>query len=641
MKTDFRVDLNFLRAIAVLSVVVFHFNVELFAGGFVGVDIFFVISGFLMTKIIVNGLNDHSFSFASFYLARARRIIPALGVLCLTLMVLGWFFLLPTEYRLLGKHAAASIAFLSNYIYMGEAGYFDAASHQKWLLHSWSLAVEWQFYIIYPMLLALAHKCIGLRRMKQVVVFVALCSFCYMLYLIAINDKGLYFGLASRAWQMLAGGLVFLFPWQIKKGYQTFLFYAGLAMIVTSLFFLDKSFVWPSALALVPILGTTMVLYANYKEGAFLNNSVIAFVGLISYSVYLWHWPVVVAFGFWNIDYSAMNVFIGLSLSLALGYLSYRFVESYFGAYKAPLVRSYALYTVITSLLFLMAVSIFIKNGFPIEQRYSSNVLHADAQSQNREPRKQECLKTDGAALIYCIYGNNPDKTKISAILFGDSHASAVISAFVDSLDNSGNILFIAKAGCMSVSGVYRKGNNSSDCAEFVESAVQLIERDYSGIPIVLVNRWAYYLQGKVGSNEPLINLLETTLTRNNVELEFEQHVTSFTCGLTENNPVFIVKSIPEFSVEIPAKVARDLSNGKNGDIRLPLSSYLQRNSMVDKVLESVPLSCNVTVLQPKEYLCSDGYCKGSNDGIPLYYDDNHLSEYGNKLLIPMFKQVL
>lgn len=641
MKTDFRVDLNFLRAVAVLSVVIFHFNVELFAGGFVGVDIFFVISGFLMTKIIVNGLNNHSFSFTHFYLARARRIIPALGVLCLTLMILGWFFLLPTEYRLLGKHTAASITFLSNYIYMGEAGYFDAASHKKWLLHTWSLSVEWQFYIIYPVLLALIHKCIGLKRMKQVVVFITVCSFIYMLYLVAVNDKSLYFGLTSRAWQMLAGGLVFLYPWQIEKRNQTLLFYAGLAMILTSLFFLDKSFVWPSALALVPILGTVMVLYANYKEGALLNNSVIAFIGLISYSVYLWHWPVVVAFGFLSIDYSAINVVGGISLSLALGYLSYRFVESIFGAYRAPLVKSYALYCVIVSLLFLTAVCIFIKDGFPIEQRFTSNVLHADAQSQNREPRKQECLQTDSATLIYCIYGNNPDKDKISAILFGDSHASSVINAFVDSLDNSGNILFIAKAGCMSVSGVYRKGKNSRDCAEFVESALQFLEKDYRGIPIILVNRWAYYLHGKVGSNEPLINLVGTTLTQNNVELEFGQHIKRFTCSLTEDNSVFIVKSIPEFSFEIPAKVARDLSNGKNGAVSIPLALHRQRNSIVDKVLDAASLKCGATLLEPQNYLCSDGYCKGSSDGIPLYYDDNHLSEYGNKLLMPMFKRIL
>jgi peptidoglycan/LPS O-acetylase OafA/YrhL len=145
---QFRKDLNGLRAIAVVAVVLFHFNASWMPGGFAGVDVFFVISGFLMTGIIFRGIEQKNFSILRFYVARANRIIPALAVLCLFLLVFGWFYLTPLDYKALGKHAAGSMGFLSNFMYMRESGYFDAASREKWLLHTWSLSVEWQFYII-------------------------------------------------------------------------------------------------------------------------------------------------------------------------------------------------------------------------------------------------------------------------------------------------------------------------------------------------------------------------------------------------------------------------------------------------------------------------------------------------------------
>lgn len=153
----FREDINALRAIAVASVVLFHFNHDWLPGGFAGVDVFFVISGFLMTMIIVKGLEKESFSILSFYEARVRRIIPALAVLCFVLMFLGLFLLSPIDYLNLGKHSAASLTFLSNIVYWTESNYFDSSSNEKWLLHTWSLSVEWQFYLIYPVVLVLLN----------------------------------------------------------------------------------------------------------------------------------------------------------------------------------------------------------------------------------------------------------------------------------------------------------------------------------------------------------------------------------------------------------------------------------------------------------------------------------------------------
>lgn len=178
----FRQDINGLRALAVLIVVLFHFGIPYAQGGFVGVDVFFVISGYLMTGIIVRRLETGKFSLLGFYLDRARRIIPALAALCGVLLLLGGLWLLPTEYRLLGKHVASSISFLSNAVFWLESGYFDLESHQKWLLHTWSLSVEWQFYLLYPLLLLGVFRLCRANTVRWLVLAATLLSFALSVY---------------------------------------------------------------------------------------------------------------------------------------------------------------------------------------------------------------------------------------------------------------------------------------------------------------------------------------------------------------------------------------------------------------------------------------------------------------------------
>ena len=159
---EFRKDINGLRAYAVLAVMLYHFQIPFFNGGFVGVDVFFVISGYLMTRIILQGMEKGNGWLLNFYYGRARRIIPAVLVLCAVLLFLGWFLVLPEDYRKLAKHSVAALTFSSNVTFWKESGYFDVASHEKWLLHTWSLSVEWQFYLLYPLILWVARRLFGL-----------------------------------------------------------------------------------------------------------------------------------------------------------------------------------------------------------------------------------------------------------------------------------------------------------------------------------------------------------------------------------------------------------------------------------------------------------------------------------------------
>lgn len=369
---NFRKDINGLRAWAVVAVVLFHFGVPGFAGGFVGVDVFFVISGFLMTNILIRKLENpqQKFSVWDFYLARAKRIAPALLVLCIALLALGWFVLPPQDYRSLGMHTLTSVLFASNIQYWREAGYFDAASHDKWLLHTWSLSVEWQFYLLLPLFLwgvwrwwpgrASAVRCLW-------VVF--LISFGLSIWLTAHKPEAAFFLLPTRAWEMLAGGLVALlagggYVAQGLKGRERTVEALGFAMIVLPIATANPLH-WPGAAAMLPVLGTVLVLLAQRGNSLFTAPAVLQHLGDWSYSIYLWHWPIAVALAYGGWQNEMGLVALGMGFSLLLGWLSFRWVEP-LGRARLAQWRSWpalAVFGAVTVLVALPALGIRLLQG--------------------------------------------------------------------------------------------------------------------------------------------------------------------------------------------------------------------------------------------------------------------------------------
>ncbi|MDP2573395.1 acyltransferase family protein [Vibrio penaeicida] len=321
---NFRYDINGLRAIAVIAVVLFHFNISWIPGGFAGVDVFFVISGFLMTSIIFKGLENKDFSLFKFYVARANRIIPALAVLCILLLVFGWFYLTPFDYKTLGKHAAGSVGFVSNIIYWKESGYFDAASHEKWLLHTWSLSVEWQFYIIYPIVLMTLKNFLSLESLKRLIVVGTLLGYFFSVGATMKWADPAYYLLPTRGWEMMLGGVAFLYPWNLPEVKKKIANIIGLMLIFGSYVLVSSEIPWPGHLAFFPVFGTYLIIVANYQSSIITNNFVFQYLGKWSYSIYLWHWPVVVLGYTYALDYW---IIIGPLLSLILGLLSFEYIE--------------------------------------------------------------------------------------------------------------------------------------------------------------------------------------------------------------------------------------------------------------------------------------------------------------------------
>ena len=435
---NFRYDINGLRAVAVIAVVLFHFQPNLLTGGFAGVDVFFVISGFLMTGIIFRGFESDSFSLFKFYVARANRIIPALAVLCLTMFVFGWLCFTPIEYKLLSKHIISSLGFISNIMYWKESGYFDVGSHEKWLIHTWSLSVEWQFYIIYPLILMVFKKIFTLKTVKKLLLAATILGFMFSVVSAIKWPNPSYFLLPARAWEMMLGGVAFVYPVVMANTLKKMTEFVGLLLIVLSCIFVTNAVPWPGYYALASVAGAYLIVIANRQDSIITNNLVFQSIGRWSYSIYLWHWPIVV-FGFFS--YKQWWA-IGIPLSVLLGFLSYHFVESYkfksFVSWK-KIFQVKPLWA--TGLVGALSVFVFISNGadrdfrqaarsekveflarynkdnyinnyFKQEYRSVCNYFDADSRTAKHHDIDTSC------------YEGEPDSGGI--FLWGDSHAQAL-----------------------------------------------------------------------------------------------------------------------------------------------------------------------------------------------------------------------
>lgn len=334
-QSKFRQDINALRAWAVISVVLYHFSIPGFSGGFLGVDIFFVISGYLMTGIIISGLESSKFSILAFYFARIKRIIPALLFLCVVLLIIGWFLLAPDDYQTLAKHVKDTLLFVSNNTYRKESGYFDAVSHEKWLLHTWSLSVEWQFYIILPLIFYAAWL-VNKKRgwLFSVVLALFLYSFLSCIYKTNIAPTKAFYLIKYRCWEMLAGSLVFFLSATLRntiaKRIGCALYIVSLISIVLPVYFITSESSWPGYLALIPVFGAAAFIFVNNSNVAWVNNRVVVWAGDRSYSIYLWHWPAVVLLDYFQLLNNVSMAVVGILLSFIVAELSYRAVESPF-----------------------------------------------------------------------------------------------------------------------------------------------------------------------------------------------------------------------------------------------------------------------------------------------------------------------
>lgn len=653
----FRQDINGLRAFAVVAVVLFHFSIAGFDGGFSGVDMFFVISGYLMTSIIFGKLDKNSFSILEFYLARAKRIIPALFFLCIFLLLLGWFILPPSEFKTLGKQTVGASTFLSNFIFLKGSGYFDSASHEKWLLHTWSLSVEWQFYIVYPVIIVLLRKLFSANFSRWFVLFSAIASLLLSALLPPNFSAFEFYMLPTRAWEMMAGGLVYLFAPKFNAKYSPVLELAGIAIIVASIVFLDASAQWPGTLALIPVLGVVLVMCANREKSFITGNPLAQYLGTVSYSLYLWHWPIVVLLHMYDVfdDYAFKCAAIVLAMLLA--HLSYLLIESRWRTAPRKLAKDespspkiesflyknkatvFALGRYATATVVIAVVSFAIVRLGGISSRVDHFVQVADKELENHNPRA-ECFVTPSKhpKSPMCVFGKN--KASISAIVIGDSHSNATITAIAESLpSDKGGVLFLGADGCAAMMNLSTP--HFYTCGEYNKTVLQYLSENLLGVPVIIVNHVPNQFIHPSAKSPRVLYLDGVPNTDSKFADQFSAQYKARVCEIAQKRPVYIMQPIPEMGASVPQTIARaKMLHNKEIDVSVSRDSYFEDNAIMRETNQVSAELCNATVLDPVEYLCDQGKCMGSIKGRPLYYDDDHLSEYGNKLLVPMFKTI-
>jgi len=646
---EFRKDINGLRAVAVLAVMLYHFGLPGFKGGFVGVDVFFVISGFLMTGIILKGMTQQTFSLPSFYLSRAKRIIPALAVLCAVLLVAGWFWVPPTDYKQLGRHVASALGFISNFIFKNEDGYFDTFSQDKWLLHSWSLSVEWQFYLLYPLILMLlCRKAANIRdRFKHIgasLAVISLASFLLSAIITPVESAFAFYLLPTRFWELLAGGIVFLLAekYTLQKSPATLTALAGYILVVLSIVLFSTDTLWPGYAAAVPVFGTALIIFARIPRTTLLDTAALQKIGIWSYSIYLWHWPVMVALRHAGLELSPTADAFGLLASIALGAASFYVVETPLRRLSIFRTRprfAAAMGLGVISVVLLCGFAVDKQKGLP--ERVSAAVQAIETEvRQSKKGRPKQCATGLKVFAAHDCQQNPP-----GFIVWGDSHSDPVFTTIEKAANGARGRLY--HMTCPPFPNAYLEAKkHSRHCPEFNDFVFDAVNAVPTDVPLFVIFRYSMYLHGFNEHPDLHIGLRYTDAKNDSYDeysesvAEYKKRLKGSLCKMAEKGrPVFVLQPVPEMGIDVPRVLSRQLMfQGKTSDITLPYSDYIKRQEIVQNVLQSAQEDCGIQLLDPAPYLCTETACAGSESGVPLYTDDNHLSQTGSAKLLPLFK---
>ena len=635
----YRAEIDGLRALAVVPVILFHAGFELFSGGFVGVDVFFVISGYLITTILIEDLENKRFSIVNFYERRARRILPALAFMTIITIAVGWFVLTPYFYRDLFQTTFSISIFASNILLYIKSGYFSSISELKPFLHTWSLAVEEQYYIFFPIFLALIWR-FGRRAVFWVIAFLCLVSLLMSEWSVRVDKDANFYLLHTRAWELLAGSIsAFIVHIQgVKKNNLLALF--GLLAIIYSIFFYDKTTPFPSVYALVPVLGVVMlVLYADKETlvAKLLSTKVFIGIGLISYSVYLWHQPIFALMRHFNIsEPTEYHYIVAIGMVFLVSVVTWKFVEQPFrnkSTVKSKQVLLFSIFFI--SLMGFIGLYGHIQMGFPERLSYETNLISTGAFDKN--PRRDEChyIEKLNGLKNACVLG--AENIKPSIALMGNSHGDMFAKSLSDSLNSNDLAAYnLSFNGCSPVDFEH----NSSLFSE--NSCYELLLKflsEHKEISSVIVSfRWISLISG-TGYGVENFNDDKQLLPQNMVQKRAEVVGRKVKELAKLEKHIVIVYPVPEPGVDVPDFVTKQrMFNDKNYKFRIPYETFKQRNSVAYAALDSVKGIKNVSRIYPSAVLCDEsvnGFCETVIDGFSVYYDDDHLSNYGASLITP------
>ena len=625
----YRGEIDGLRAIAVFSVIFYHANIifnfgngnfQFFSGGFFGVDIFFVISGYLITNFILSKIKKNQFSYLNFYERRLRRLLPALFFIVIISFITGWILMMPSQFERLSASILSLLFFVSNIWFFFQGSYLSGASELKPLLHTWSLSVEEQFYILFPFFLLYINK------LKKIIpVFLAL-TLIYLLFSfygsIKFEDANFYF-IFSRIWELLIGSLVaqvtqnkLITKMNIYKGLLSFI---GLSLIFFALFYYDDSIRHPSYFTFIPVIGTSMILLFYDDSNLLLKilkNKVFIFFGLISYSLYLWHFPILAFNKIKSGGLSFQDKIDSIILTIILSIITYYLIEKPFRNFKIIKTKVFFISLSIT-LIFLISFSSYglLTKGVP--KRFSSEIRDLITFNYNfrNDYSEGKCFidernLKDNKPFKNCntFKGNN----KKNIYLWGDSLAAHLIPGLKESLKEF-NLTFRTAATCLPII------NNSDKCEKinsFIFNEIKKSKVDY----LILSGAW-----GQVNNDLSEIKNLEKTI------IELNKH---------NIEKIYLVGPSIRWSKPLPRLIIKYYRYKRNIPKYLFDDNHSSRTKL-DGEYKKIAKKYNLIYLSPINFFCRNNECltmidKNSNSLVT--WDESHFTKISSIFFIEGIK---
>jgi len=644
----YRPDIDGLRAIAVLAVLGFHAFPDLVTGGFVGVDIFFVISGYLISTILIKSLQQNRFSIWEFYSRRIKRIFPALTVVLITSLALGWFVLFADEYKQLGRQTIGGAGFISNLILWRDSGYFDIGVELKPLLHLWSLGIEEQFYFIWPLLLYLGYK--FKWNLLNLTIVIAAISFGLNIVGIGKDPVATFYSPQTRFWELLIGSALAYavvhkerFIEKIKNKYSNLISVLGVCLLAIGIVFINNQSAFPGWWALLPTIGAAFIIAANsdcFINRRFLSGGPIVFIGLISFPLYLWHWPVL---SFLHIIAGGMPPLwirvIAVLLSFALAWLTYQFIEKPIrqnkrGAFIVPSLLLLML------LIFCSGTLIYTKEGLKY-RAINTPFTSLDNQSFSASRQSdQSCLNKLNLKAVpeeVCITNSAAPQT----LFVGDSHAMALFAASNQQKGKQDiqNAMLIAGHACLPYANLDRtsqnKGSWANNCSDIANQAFRVAKSLPSIKTVVMVNRLPNFTEYAQSNYQ----LQGVTLDASRA---FQLGNQNFIGKLLDaGKRVVYVSDVPILKAH-PNQCETRLSFVSPKNCQLSEQSLREERAIylgnVEELKKKFP---KIVIYDPINTLCKAGVCNGKIAGEYMYFDDNHLNSKGSELILNDLNQLI
>ena len=665
---SYRPDIDGLRAVAVLSVVGFHAFPMWMRGGFIGVDIFFVISGFLISSVIFESLERGTFSFAEFYARRIRRIFPALVLVLAACYVMGWFALLPAEYAQLGKHIAAGAGFISNIVFWGEAGYFDNAAETKPLLHLWSLGIEEQFYIVWPLLVWAAwRRRLNLLTLAVVLVFL---SFALNVREVGRDAVATFYAPHTRVWELLCGSVLawlalygkglgaglrrWIDGWLVRIVYRqpaeadgrtlsSVLALVGGGLLAWGFWRISKEVAFPGVWALVPVLGAVAIIAAGpraWVNRVVLSNRVAVWFGLISYPLYLWHWPLLSLARIVEGGVPGRTIRIGaVVLSVLLAWLTYRWLER-------PMRTAVRGRLKVVALVALMVVvgytgyNAYQRDGLPFRLKQMRQVAELLSRPppgsgeemiwcQERFPELSRLLPevTGGCAL------SAPSAPTVAFI--GDSHAGHYLVDGIEQVFHDDVLMGMGYVRCLPFAHAeFMTGG----CQQAFSGVLDFLENQPSIKMVIIAGYWSYLMAGDIEAQGDNWRILRQPTAAQIAS--FKDNATQFLSRvLASGKRVILLRDVPDLGFDVrqcfDVRPLRLTPTQRVRDCWIDEGAYRQRVRRVEQALDELLAQLPaVETFDPRPLLCRDGRCHASDGQLPYYFDGDHLNPHGARMVL-------